>query len=461
MLEDTRELLEMQGQFLLNRDPIGFVLAVGPFLDSLGSDPRLAALMNDLLIEADQLGRAHAQAEAVHRVSDLAVMETIWLERTQKLEPDQWLRDNVNAFDRPDDPPAPAVLDLDPHSMESNSGLWAFVELVEESRRRLKVPDPAEGLRPGFDRLYEDADTRQRALIAAGRHHAGVALMRLMLVAEMARGNSPVVASRPGSYPASPPALQVRRLDHVYWESALAELVIDPSGPPPTRLPELVGRLKEAVELVLMELRRRLGLTRSVLALIDRFRVRAQSHDRKRLAGLADDATRPEERLRDELARYLFDQGLNPMTEVSMGVTRSDLLDPSLAHGFLLEAKQYKDGTKLETAIKAAYRQAQDTAGELGEPYAADEGFVVLFRRGGPRATLPADAVESSDGRRWYFRLVDLLEADKSGSRAKIDPENYDRARLQKLLGLADEEARAAESAEAEGGAGGHLDAAR
>jgi hypothetical protein len=73
---------------------------------------------------------------------------------------------------------------------------------------------------------------------------------------------------------------------------------------------EQVERLRRDIRWLHQKLRHRVGTTRSRLALIQRFKLRCEWHDRDRLAALADDDAMPggpEDRLTGELARYLFD----------------------------------------------------------------------------------------------------------------------------------------------------------
>ena len=87
-----------------------------------------------------------------------------------------------------------------------------------------------------------------------------------------------------------------------------------------------------------------------------------------------------------EFARYLFDQGLSPLTKPLTGGLEPDLLDPEA--GFYVEAKQYKRSARQE--LVKSVGQVLDTVGRLqGGPYAVEEAFVVVFRRGGPRYLLP------------------------------------------------------------------------
>ena len=141
------------------------------------------------------------------------------------------------------------------------------------------------------------------------------------------------------------------------------------------------------------ELHRRIGTTRSRRALIARFKQRAEWHDARRLRDVANDPNGdlpggPEDRLTEELARFLFDQGLNPLTKPLVGGLQPDLLDPSIRPGFYVEAKQYNSSAR--QAIIKSLAQVLDTVGRLqSEAYGITEAFCVVFRRNGPRYLLP------------------------------------------------------------------------
>lgn len=143
-------------------------------------------------------------------------------------------------------------------------------------------------------------------------------------------------------------------------------------------------------------------------------------HDRERLLEIASGA-RAEAKLTAELALYLFDHGLNPLTDVNFGPLRPDLLTSS--HGSVptlyVEAKQYEaDGRRV---VVEAMRQVWDTAGLMtAEPYEVHEAFLVVFRRGGPRLELP-DVVR---GPRLtvYPILIDIGNPSERGSRRAETP---------------------------------------
>ncbi|WP_375772250.1 hypothetical protein NR798_15620 [Archangium gephyra] len=187
-----------------------------------------------------------------------------------------------------------------------------------------------------------------------------------------------------------------------------------------------VNKLKTMAERVHQGLRLRIGTTRSLLAIFDRFKVRCEWHDRRRLRDLAAAATAPaegdtrkrskvEQVLTDELARYLFDQGLNPITEVPTAGLRPDVLGEEL----YVEAKQYSEDNKKPYLVRGIH-QMNDTIGRLkGSNYQVREAFYVVFRLGGARVQMP-EAVRR-EGWTIYPRVIDLAPSDVSGSRAQKD----------------------------------------
>ena len=202
--------------------------------------------------------------------------------------------------------------------------------------------------------------------------------------------------------------------------------VTSPTGHPPTR-----GHPPKS--------RNSRYTVRSRIGVVLRFKARCEWHDRERLRRLADEAAaqgrKPEHALRDEFTLYLFDQGLNPLAEAVLGTSsRADVFDPTEGPSFYVEAKQYRDRAAIKTELRSAFRQALDTIGNLpGSGYFADEAFVVLFRRGGPRAILPTEPF-SAEGLRWYFVLVNIAEASQDASQSRETPVEYSVEHLREIL---------------------------
>jgi hypothetical protein len=184
------------------------------------------------------------------------------------------------------------------------------------------------------------------------------------------------------------------------------------------RFTEIINRLRYDAEKVREDLLRRIGTVRSLRAVVERFKVRAEWHDRERLRILGGEPQRGEARLRDELARYLFDAGLNPITEVVLGNVRADIVavaPPTL----YVEAKQYEQNPG--KVVKDGIKQIWDTAGRRSEePYGIREAFLVVFRRGGRRIQLP-DQVRGF-AITVHLVLIDIGDAAQTGSRQRSTP---------------------------------------
>jgi hypothetical protein len=138
---------------------------------------------------------------------------------------------------------------------------------------------------------------------------------------------------------------------------------------------------------------------------VNRFKLRREWHDRKRMENIASDGSLPggpEDRLTAELARYLFDQGLSPLTKPMTGGLQPDLFDPNAR--FYVEAKQYKNSA--HSYIVKAITQLIDTVNKLrGDPnFEVEEAFCVIFRLSGPYYLLP-ETVEAGELRVHLARI--------------------------------------------------------
>ncbi len=445
ILSATVDLLDRQLAHLDDLPGVEFLLSVAPFLDALDGDVQLAAHLFDLEHEADDVGCCLRDAERDDGVPSRTLAH-VWEDLGYGLTGPQMGR-LVQAKPRFErllgDRHHPIVVPLDVTSVViDTSRVGQLIEMIDA----LDVSAGALAINPNRTML-EGVKARQKQvhgqMLRATRIHPGVALLRLRCLASIARGESEAAqvamvqaSSRPRDAGAQP-ALVVR-VDVAGQQRAV---LIDEVLRGVTDIDDrafahaLIRSMRVAVKRVGVELRARIGTTRSRLATIDRFRARAEWHDRDRLFSIAAEAKgRREGALRDELALYLFDQGLNPLPEVPLGPARADVLDFDARSSFLLEAKQYADGTEITGALKAAFRQTVDTAALLsGAGYGIEEAFVVLFRRGGPRIALPVEPVVF-EGIRWYLRLIDIAPAEETASRNRNTPVEHAAEHLKGLL---------------------------
>jgi len=379
------------------------------------------------------------------------VLEILWTALGHKLEPPQlgeYLKRDQRFKTLLGDFNHPVVVALDPNSGRDDDSrvgrLVRFVSDLDVSEGHLVIDEFASS----FRQVRVHQELVHARTVRTARTHPSVALLRLQCLDALDREPGAVAeaASRPRD-PAARRMLVVRsNAGGGGWTNLLDDILRkrrDLSAF--AAAPAMVSALRAAAQGLGNELQGRLGTTRSRLAVVERYAARCEWHDRERLRQVADGPTQPtalpskpkqrEHALRNDLSRYLFDQGLNPLSEAVLGDrARADLFAPAAADGFICEAKQYTDGRGLPSALRDAFRQALDTVGTLrGSGYAVQEAFIVLFRRGGPRALLPREPLRA-DGLRWYFVLINIADPQQDASRNRNDPNEYTVEDLRSLL---------------------------
>lgn len=454
------ELLDRQADFLLGQtDSAAFLIQVEPFLGALRTQPQLAAYLDDVVEEVVHVVDAmedvdrELTSELVELRRELVVL---WPEGDDSsVEPPSgspsradnlraWLsyRTTLAYFDEW------ASSDPEPFNGDGQGGLAktllrilrakdaAFRHEVEAAAAHRNADDEAESAgdanegrppdaqpdapagpldawRRRLENIQRRYDYAVRELRLRIRVSAGVALLKL----EAVSGELNPPARVPGdddedSITAASDLMswvgsESYSLFKLAWQERMDTADLD-------IIDRRVADLRDAVERLREDVRRRIGATRSRLALVDRFRLRCEWHDRERIVAVADDerlSGGPEDRLTGELARYLFDAGLSPLTKRLAGGRQPDLVDP--AASFYVEAKQYtSSSTRRE--IVSSVAQVLDTVGRLrGGPDAVDEAFCVIFRRDGPYYDLPE--VLQTETYRLHLVLVDLAPEDQAG----------------------------------------------
>lgn len=187
------------------------------------------------------------------------------------------------------------------------------------------------------------------------------------------------------------------------------------------KLVKPLARCKTLAERVYQGLRLKIGTHRSAFALLRRFKARCQTHDRVRMQKLAADAEVNELALTSELALWLFDQGLNPITEVAIAGVRADILDPRRhpASALYVEAKQYKQGDPIRRRIQRAMYQVYTSVGRLrSDRLDLTEAFLVVFRRSGALVHLPEEV--PAEAYVVFPIVIDI--AEQTGSKEKERP---------------------------------------
>jgi hypothetical protein len=238
--------------------------------------------------------------------------------------------------------------------------------------------------------IYETHNHAERTLTLQVWTEASFSLARLRTVADLV---NPKVeqAPDPNAYPRAVTLAGV--IDRYVFGPPQANTVKADASV----IGDLVARARLDSERLLLELRRRMSVQRSRLAVLRRFQTWAQWYARDELRSViaGSGATRKrrqiEEDLTRELARFLFREGLDPLSQPLLGRVKPDLLDSS-EHGRLyVEAKWVARSTDALDAIAQGVRQTLDSVTLLeGTAHRLDEAFVVLFLGDGPRVDAPA-----------------------------------------------------------------------
>jgi hypothetical protein len=415
-------LLDRQAAALAQQQTsVDFLVSVEPFLRAVRDEPRIAVHLEDLRDETIDRVRVFEGIDA-EMVPEIFELRRQLVELRPDLDdsnipqptPDQdeqpW-NDSLARFD--------AVVLADPEPL-NYKGDGARSELLLEilngkaSVFGMKPPKKMEAWVVDLHNVCERWAHATRWLKLSMRVSAGLALLRLEAVPPTLNPE-PMLRQVDEDRRARMDKLLVRAIS---TEQQLYLAVHRDAVGDKTRdlVEKHVADLRAGLARLTAELHRRIGMTRSRRALVSRFKQRTEWFDAHRFRVLADDDALPggaEDRLTQEFARFLFDQGFNPLTKPLAAGLQPDLLDPSVQPAFYVEAKQYKRAEK--PALIKALAQVLDTVGRLqSEAYPVTEAFCIVFRRGGPRYLLPESV--QAEGYRVYFTLIDIAPSAVSGS---------------------------------------------
>lgn len=416
------ELLERQAQHVLKHADGRVLLTLPAFLEFLEREPRLVGLVQDLRDESNERWSEYER-------ECLAVLEelrAIWasskgtLDRVREADADDhghWAEmgfqqfgnrlQAVPAFEREYTTKQPDPVKEEhfrlTHFVACGFDSWNEVwreDGLEEARARLNVLE---------DRLVRAWTIRRLRLESEGG--TGYAELRRAadeLVPGLTDGeNGLIVAARNMNTKEIWELIEKHRHSGDVPEagSALAEF----------------SDVRRFAEVLLLALQSKLAQGRSWAAVVRRYVARCETFDRARLLEVIEAAKasrKVEEVLTLDLARYLFDVGFNPIVDTKIAGLRPDLLDPTLAPGVYVEAKQY---VKLSVpALRNNVSQVFDTWARLRNRYDLPEAFLLVFRRGGRLVELPAEI--RVRGRCLRLHLVDLAPSSQAGSNARQSP---------------------------------------
>ena len=444
MLEPVVELLDRQFAFLGRQTGADFIWQLPQLLEVLDGEPRLANHLADIRDETmaflkrklDDDGAFVEQAAGLRDQLALraAEVDDSDMERPAPGHGDLQYRFSFAHFDLvasgEDSPVRGIPLERTGFEDDSRSGLLVAILKAKLTHLRTGVDMetgggvPDQHQRPDLMDLERRVGNLERAqhhwhrgLIARQRILPGAALVALEHTVELANPTPTVIVSE-DDFDAFANQMFVMAVEGVVPLLDKALFRGGLSAQEQSQFELLIVRLRAHGERLYEDLRRRIGTVRSHRALVQRFKNRCEWHDRDRLRALATDSSTPEDDLAAEFARWLFDQGLSPLTKARTGGLEPDILDPSLKPTVYVEAKRYRSSSHARGDIRNGVQQVHDTVARLlGTPYEVDEAFLVVFREAGPRYALP----ESIPGEAWtvYPVLIDIAPAESSGSRQR------------------------------------------
>ena len=349
------ELLDRQVDFLLRQtDSAAFLIQVEPFLRALRTDPRLAAYLDDAVEEVVHIVDEMEEVDAQLTLDLLELrreLVELWPEaddssvepssesdsRAAKLQARLSYRGTLAYFDEW------AASVPEPFNADGQGGLaktllsilqskdTAYLHELEAGAARKSseaegnledVPvagePPAEGeeSRPARDLLdgwrrrlgnvQRRYDFAVRLLTVRTRTSSGLALLKLEVVPGELNPPARVLDDEGDDTLSAASDLMVWASSESYslfklaWQERLdaADFAI---------IDKRVAELRDAIDRLREDLHRRIGTTRSRLALVNRFKLRCEWHDRERMLAVADDDRLPggpERRLTGEFARY-------------------------------------------------------------------------------------------------------------------------------------------------------------
>lgn len=406
-----------------------------PMFDRLGQEQRFADLLDALYDE----GRALAAM--------LVAAEADFVERARTLA----ARIPEESYDAPNQDPAPGVppktlahvrgiigkpteiTDVIPHLDFADPSCVKNLDLTLQVRMNHMTEQQADLRRELLDELREiksDYDARFIALSPTLRSSPGLAALRLnYLRNQLILPNTYRTATLAADH-------EVRR--DVYGEFAEIYRLMheDPQlgqGHRGNHVEiRLVSAVRADVERVFVEIMRRARKAPTRLALLRRYKTRCEWYTRdemRRLGEAADAVARPEDRIVEDLSRFLFEEGLNTLNTPMTGRVRADILDTSQPRFTLyIEAKQYEDRDGATTALRAGLRQVASTANIL-DPLSITEAFLVIFRRRGPLLTYSHPSAKVGNVI-VHVLTIDIAPWDEVGSAEgrnpfEVDPRTY------------------------------------
>lgn len=278
------------------------------------------------------------------------------------------------------------------------------------------------GLRERYDRLSFERQTARTEWLATLRTSPGFALEELRLVFEELYPR-PVVRTWPDEIERSREHVrEVLRSQRLRW---VRQYTLEFSEERPRGIDrESVKARRAWVERKLRRIyegvRSEIGTALLHETVLNRYKVRSQWYNAAELRRVVErdreEAKRraqPEHVLTLDLARYLYDQGLDVIYRLTAGQHEFDLIEMGLRAPLLIEVKVYRDDARAE--IIDAYYQAHAYLCNYAGVNPISAAYVIVFRLGGAIYELPEIVSTARYSIRHLF--VDIGEAAESGRR--------------------------------------------
>jgi hypothetical protein len=362
-MADPHVLLQRQTDFLLSRSDADFLVQIEPFLRALRGEPQIEIHIADLRREAGEL------AEAWNEITIGGLPQLIDLRnRLTQLQP---AADDSN-LQRPSEiGRGNAFLEWDfslnrfdalaanpPGNVNRRPASAHLVAILQakEQKHLAPISDRAgpeekaalEEWRRDLLNLDAQLAHEHRRLELTVRASPAVALQQMDDVpAQINPPATPLTAENEGEW-VNLAFERVGGIGHLLERTVMDDrLDTIEQG----LVADHLQQLRDAVAILREELWTRIDTTRSRLGLVLRYKERAEWHDREWLlqvaSGEAGGSGGPEDRLTADFARYLFDQGLSPITKPMTAGLQPDLLDPIHKPAFYVEPSNTRSAATL------------------------------------------------------------------------------------------------------------------
>ena len=276
-------------------------------------------------------------------------------------------------------------LQREPHRDSSNAAM--LIEILHERLSAL----PAEGERPELDALQERLDSIRERHAFRFRERSSLiqtsAASALRSVLHDVRALAPPPAGT-ADWMGFLPEVSDRTTYLAYQLSSGSRRTDHERA-------SFTARFQRDLRRVYEEVLATLGTSLSSESIILRFKERCTWYDKARMRNIAgDDALggQREDRLTLEMAKYVHDSGVFVLVRPRMSNLEPDIMtSPRAGRRFALESKVYGERDDPRRAVRKGFWQLHGYLTSLETAATrAEEGFLVIFRLGGPLCEAPA-----------------------------------------------------------------------